>query len=93
VGSISCRQRQWQHATLLEPTWFQIDGKPLEPSSETPVPGGDAAAVLAKLGFEAQEIARMIEKNVVGLPNWRHLYRRAEVLSEPGMMGHGIVRQ
>jgi hypothetical protein len=49
------------------------------PSSEPPLPGGDAAEVLTKLGFDAQEIVHMIEQNVVGLPNWRHLYHRAEV--------------
>jgi hypothetical protein len=76
--------REGLRATRLEPTWFQIDGKPIVPSSEPPLPGGDAASVLAKLGFDEQEVAQMIEKNVIGLPNWRHLYGRAEVPSEPG---------
>jgi crotonobetainyl-CoA:carnitine CoA-transferase CaiB-like acyl-CoA transferase len=76
--------RDGLRATLLEPTWFQIDGKPIVPSSEPPLPGGDAASVLAKLGFDEREVAQMIEKNVIGLPNWRHLYGRADVPSEPG---------
>ncbi|WP_250634444.1 CoA transferase [Pinirhizobacter soli] len=67
------------HASVLEPTWFQIDGKPLVPPSEPPRPGGDASTVLSNLGFTEYEVARMIEQNVVGLPNWRHLYLHAEI--------------
>ena len=68
-------------ATLLEPTWFQIDGKALAPSSEPPRPGGDASTVLAKLGFAEWEVAQMVERNVIGLPNWRHLHRHVDAIA------------
>lgn len=66
-------------ASVLEPTWFQIDGKSLAPSSDPPRPGGDAWTVLAKLGFAECDVAKMIKRKIVGLPNWRHLYRYVEV--------------
>lgn len=69
-------------ATLLEPTWFQIDGKPLFPADEPPRPGGDAAVVLAEFGFDKQEVTQMTERNVVGLPNWRHLHCRAKLSTD-----------
>lgn len=60
-------------ATVFEPTWFQFDGAPLAPASEPPRPGGDAAGVLADLGYAAGDIAAMQQSGAVGQPNWRHL--------------------
>lgn len=60
-------------ATVLEPTWFQFDGEALAPSAAPARPGGDAREILVSLGFSDQEIAAMLENEVIGQPDWRHL--------------------
>ena len=62
--------RDGLRATLLEPTWFQFDGKALLPSEEPPRPGGDAHEILRSLGYDEAEIQSFIDQEIVGLPDW-----------------------
>jgi crotonobetainyl-CoA:carnitine CoA-transferase CaiB-like acyl-CoA transferase len=54
----------------IRPTWFRFDGKPLPEVSPATVPGSDAAAILAELGYGPAAIERLIEEGTVGRPWW-----------------------
>ncbi|HWT62697.1 MAG TPA: CoA transferase [Ochrobactrum sp.] len=62
--------RDGLHATLLEPTWFEFDGKPLAPLSEPGRPGADADAILTELGLSAAQIEALKASNVIGNTDW-----------------------
>jgi len=66
--------RDGLRATLLEPTWFQFEGEALLPSDEPPRPGGDAHEILSSLGYEEAEIQSLINRQIVGLTDWRPLH-------------------
>jgi|GEM_PF-1624203 len=68
-------------ATLLEPTWFQFEGKALLPSGEPPRPGGDAHEILSSLGYDEAEIQSFIDRQIVGLPDWSQLHRDSKAVS------------
>ena len=77
--------RDGLRATLLEPTWFQFEGKALLPSDEPPRPGGDAHEILHSLGYDEAEIQSFIEQRIVGLPDWRQLYLDSSPVSSEGI--------
>ena len=60
-------------ATLLEPTWFQFDGRALSPPDEPPRPGADASEVLRALGFDMEAYQAMLAAASIGSADWRHL--------------------
>ncbi|MBQ0710400.1 CoA transferase [Ochrobactrum sp. BD22] len=62
--------RNGLHATLLEPTWFEFNGKQLSPSSEPGRPGADADAILSELGLSAEQIAELKASNAIGNTDW-----------------------
>jgi crotonobetainyl-CoA:carnitine CoA-transferase CaiB-like acyl-CoA transferase len=73
--------RDGLRATLLEPTWFQFEGKALLPSEEPPRPGGDAHEILSSLGYDEAEIQSFLDRKIVGLPDWRQLHRDSKPVS------------
>ena len=73
--------RDGLRATLLEPTWFQFEGKALLPSDEPPRPGGDTHEILNSLGYDEAEIHSLIDRQIVGLPDWGQLHRDSKVVS------------
>ena len=77
--------RDGLRATLLEPTWFQFEGKALLPSDEPPRPGGDAHEILRSLGYDETEIQSFIDQQIVGLPDWRQLHRDSSPVSSKGI--------
>jgi hypothetical protein len=60
-------------ATLLEPTWFQFEGRALSPPDEPPRPGADASEVLHALGFDIEACQAMLAAGSVGCTDWSHL--------------------
>jgi len=60
-------------ATLLEPTWFQFDGRVLSPPDEPPRPGADAPEVLHALGFDVEACQAMLAAGYIGRTDWSHL--------------------
>jgi crotonobetainyl-CoA:carnitine CoA-transferase CaiB-like acyl-CoA transferase len=60
-------------ATLLEPTWFQFDGRALSPPDEPPRPGADAPEVLHALGFGIEACQAMLAAGSIGGADWSHL--------------------
>jgi crotonobetainyl-CoA:carnitine CoA-transferase CaiB-like acyl-CoA transferase len=68
-------------ATLLEPTWFQFDGRALSPSEEPPRPGGDAHEILSSLCYAESEIQALIDRQVVGRPDWLQVQRDSKPVS------------
>ena len=73
--------RDGLRATLLEPTWFQFEGKALLPSEEPPRPGGDAHEILSSLGYDEAEIQSFIDRQIVGLPDWCQLHHDSNPVS------------
>jgi crotonobetainyl-CoA:carnitine CoA-transferase CaiB-like acyl-CoA transferase len=60
-------------ATLLEPTWFQFEGRALSPPDEPPRPGADASEVLHALGFDIEACQAMLAAGSIGRADWSHL--------------------
>jgi crotonobetainyl-CoA:carnitine CoA-transferase CaiB-like acyl-CoA transferase len=60
-------------ATLLEPTWFQFEGRALSPPDEPPRPGADASEVLPALGFNIEACQAMLAAGSIGRTDWSHL--------------------
>ena len=60
-------------ATLLEPTWFQFDGRALSPPDEPSRPGADAPEVLHALGFDVEACQAMLAAGSIGGTDWSHL--------------------
>jgi crotonobetainyl-CoA:carnitine CoA-transferase CaiB-like acyl-CoA transferase len=60
-------------ATLLEPTWFQFEGRALSPPDEPPRPGADACEVLHALGFDIEACQAMLAAGSIGRTDWTHL--------------------
>lgn len=81
--------RDGLRATLLEPTWFQFEGKALLPSEEPPRPGGDAHEILNTLGYDEAEIHSFIDRQIVGLPDWRQIQRESEPASAEALNKKG----
>jgi hypothetical protein len=59
--------------TLLEPTWFQFEGRALSPPDEPPRPGADASEVLHALGFDIEACQAMLAAGSIGRTDWSHL--------------------
>jgi crotonobetainyl-CoA:carnitine CoA-transferase CaiB-like acyl-CoA transferase len=59
----------WQ-TECFAPTWFIFDGKAFPRSSPASRIGADGPAILAKLGYNQQEIAHLISSGSVGRTEW-----------------------
>jgi len=82
--------RDGLRATLLEPTWFQFEGKALLPSEEPPRPGGDAHKILSSLGYDEAEIQSFIDRQIVGLPDWRHLHHGSKPVPSEEILSDSV---